>query len=290
MVNPVLIERDTMVSIGNAIRNKGGATTPLAPGQMPAAINNISGGSVEPCIVSANYLVGSLKASSDSTTMPHNNWDKVKDLIDYENASYLGSMFANREDLTIREVEEFLSHSMPNVYELTGMAYRATFIDSDIATHVFDLTLDSPNCVNYNSMFEDAIYMKHLKLTVPSHNVDFKMIYLCSGAQLKTIEIKGPGLNYLTSLANFSNANSFLETVTIGDDNTDYSKLTDTRNMLSGCSHLRILTIKGINVLPLASTNAVPSTISFIKVPAALVDTYKNATNWSTFANKISAI
>ena len=45
MVNPVLIERDTMTSIGNAIRNKGGATTPLAPGQMPAAINNISGGS-----------------------------------------------------------------------------------------------------------------------------------------------------------------------------------------------------------------------------------------------------
>ena len=285
MVNPVLIERDTMVSIGNAIRNKGGATTPLAPGQMPAAINSISGGSVEPCIISASYLVGNFQNDNG----PHNDWDKVKDLIDYENATCLTAIFAKRKDLTIREVEEFFSHSMPNVKNLENAVLNTNYIDSDIATHVFDLTLDSPNCTNYDTMFSGA-NIKHLKLTIPNHNRDFTMTYLCHNCYVTNLEIKGSGLNHLTSLAFLCNGSSFLKTATIGDDNTDYSKIQNTKSIFTACRSLKILTIKGINVLPLASGSSIPPNIQSIKVPAALVNTYKNATNWATFADKISAI
>lgn len=285
MKNPVLIERDTMTSIGNAIRNKGGATTPLKPGQMTTAINNISGG-VAPCIINGGYLAGHFS----SVDIPHNDWDKIKNLIDYENAYYLSYMFIRRKDLEARELEEFLSHSMPNINSLYGLISNAIFIDDDIVTHVFDLTLNSPNCASYSSLFGSS-NIRHLKLTIAEHNVDFSIQTLCSSCSvLQDLEIKGPGLSHVTSFNYLSSNNSDLQTVIIGDDNTDYSKVLTTIYMFVECFNLKTLTIKGINVLPLSSTDAIPSTIRSIKVPAALVNSYKTATNWSSFASKISAI
>ena len=42
-------------------------------------------------------------------------------------------------------------------------------------------------------------------------------------------------------------------------------------------------------VCTLSSTNAIPSSVTDIYVPEALVDSYKTATNWSSFADKIKA-
>ena len=42
-------------------------------------------------------------------------------------------------------------------------------------------------------------------------------------------------------------------------------------------------------VCTLSSTNAIPSSVTNIYVPASLVDSYKSATNWSSFASKIKA-
>ena len=81
-----------------------------------------------------------------------------------------------------------------------------------------------------------------------------------------------------------------MQTVTIGDDDTNYSKVSRTNNMFNGCSNLKTLTIKGVSILPLTAGNIIPSTIESIKVPAALVDSYKTATNWVVYADKISAI
>lgn len=291
MKNPVLIERDTMTSIGNAIRNKGGATTPLKPGQMPAAINSISGGGVAPCIITGTLLAGCPSEPTTTTpVVPHSDWDKVKNLIDYENAYYLAGMFSRRKDLEAREVEEFLSHSMPNVTNLSTMAYYANFIDDDIVTHVFDLTLDSPNCTAYANMFVSS-NIRHLKLTITEHNADFLMSTICNScAVLQNVEIKGPGLSHATSFNTLSGNCTYLQTATIGDDDTNYARVTTTLNMFSSCPSLKTLTIKGVNVLPLSSTASIPSTIESIKVPAALVNSYKTATNWSSFASKISAI
>ena len=177
---------------------------------------------------------------------------------------------------------------MPKLSRLPSMASYSLFSDSDIETHVVDLTLDSPNCVNYNQMFYNSgIY--RLKLTIAEHNADFSMVALGYGSTLRSIEIKGPGLNHLISLYQLCYNNTSLQTATIGDDNTDYSKLANTDRMFPD-TPIKTLTIKGINLFPLTSTASIPSSIQSIKVPAALVDTYKNATNWSTFASKISAI
>ena len=272
-------------AIGDAIRGKLAVENKYRIEDMPAAINSIST-SVEPCIINATHLV------SGSNSAPHNDWDKIKNLIDYENAYRLSSMFTSRKDLTIREVEEFLSHRMPNVVNLSSLASFATFIDSDITTHVFDLTLDSPNCTDYSDLFDRNSNIRHVKLTITEHNADFSIgsaFIECN--LLQDIEIKGPGLNHATTLSSLCTSCTNLKTATIGDDNTNYSKIKSTENIFKNCSNLKILTIKGVNVLPLSSAASIPSSIRSIKVPAALEYAYKHSTNWANFAeNKISAI
>lgn len=272
-------------AIGDAIRGKLAVKNKYRIEDMPAAINSISS-RVEPFIVN-----GVLLASSFSDSAPHNDWDKLNSLIDYENAYELTSMFSRRNDLTIRELEEFLSHRMPNIRNIRQLASYATFIDSDIETHIVDLTLDSPNCIDYSDLFGRNNSIRHLKLTITEHKADFSMGWAFIQCNLlQDIEIKGPGLNHAITLTSLCYECTNLKTATIGDDNTDYSKIGSTDSMFMGCSNLETLTIKGVNVLPLSSTESIPSTIQSIKVPAALVYTYKNATNWANFANKISAI
>ena len=57
------------------------------------------------------------------------------------------------------------------------------------------------------------------------------------------------------------------------------------------CSALTTLYIgtESDTVCTLSSTNAIPSSVTDIYVPDALVESYKTATNWSSFANKIKA-
>ena len=66
-------------------------------------------------------------------------------------------------------------------------------------------------------------------------------------------------------------------------------------NAFAECTKLTVLFIRSSSVATLAATNALPST-SFvvgngaIYVPAGLVSSYKSATNWSTFADRIYPI
>ena len=59
----------------------------------------------------------------------------------------------------------------------------------------------------------------------------------------------------------------------------------------SDCSELTTMYIgtESSTVCTLSNTNAIPSNITNIYVPAELVDSYKTATNWSSFADKIQS-
>lgn len=62
-----------------------------------------------------------------------------------------------------------------------------------------------------------------------------------------------------------------------------------------GCAALTTLVLRGASIASLGSTNAftnssIAAGTGYIYVPSALVDTYKAATNWSTYADQIRAI
>lgn len=77
----------------------------------------------------------------------------------------------------------------------------------------------------------------------------------------------------------------------------DYPAVTSIGNVaFMGCSNLTTLILRNTNnVCTLSNTNALNGTLiksgtGYIYVPAALVDSYKTATNWATYANQIRAI
>lgn len=76
----------------------------------------------------------------------------------------------------------------------------------------------------------------------------------------------------------------------------DFSAATSLENYsLAACSSLTALILRSSTVATLADIGAFVSTpiksgTGYIYVPAALVDSYKAADNWSTFANQFRAI
>ena len=63
------------------------------------------------------------------------------------------------------------------------------------------------------------------------------------------------------------------------------------KKAFEGCTVLTTMYIgtEETSVCSLSDTNAIPSSVTDIYVPKALVDSYKTATNWSSFADKIKA-
>lgn len=78
--------------------------------------------------------------------------------------------------------------------------------------------------------------------------------------------------------------------------NFDASNVTNTSFMFNGCSNLEKLIINNSTVFPNTNTNMLLSTPigadtgGYIYVPNNLVNAYKNATNWSRYANRIKGI
>ena len=63
------------------------------------------------------------------------------------------------------------------------------------------------------------------------------------------------------------------------------------QSAFNSCNKLTTMYIgtESDTVCTLSNTNAIPSSVTDIYVPEALVDSYKTATNWSNFASKIKA-
>lgn len=88
-------------------------------------------------------------------------------------------------------------------------------------------------------------------------------------------------------------------TVTRVDFYTDfkinYTEHNITTNTFYGCTALTTLILRGERVIALAATSIFTNTpiasgTGYIYVPSALVEDYKAATNWSTYADQIRAI
>lgn len=76
-----------------------------------------------------------------------------------------------------------------------------------------------------------------------------------------------------------------------GNDNMDIITLgsgikTIGSSVFYGCTGLKTLNIKATFPPSLGNTNSIPSNVTTINIPTGTLDAYKNATNWSNFANK----
>lgn len=113
-------------------------------------------------------------------------------------------------------------------------------------------------------------------------NVALQAFYMCQSLA----SVNTPNLSYLSDLV-FRDCKALKR--------LELNNCTNIGSMCFFMSGLTTLMLGAPNVCTLANTNAFQSTpiangTGYIYVPADLVDTYKSATNWSTYASQIKSI
>lgn len=130
-----------------------------------------------------------------------------------------------------------------------------------------------------DSAFRGSSNLKNVIIPDSVTNIKQIAFYSCTGLTSVTI---GNGVTSI-DISVFENCVA-LKCIIIPDS------VTRIRNFaFYGCSNLKIFVLFPETPLILDSTNAIPTTIQTIYVPQSLKETYKTATIWSSFADKIES-
>ena len=137
----------------------------------------------------------------------------------------------------------------------------------------------------------EAAFISGVSTTFPAtykNTVATKIKNICFNGYTKLISVEFPMVTGVGTQA-FQNCISLKK--------ADFSVLTSINILaFNVCRALEALIIRTNSVCTLAGTNAfannsgIAAGTGYVYVPSALVDSYKAATNWSTYANQIRAI
>ena len=260
----------SLTAVADAIREKTGKTATMTLSEMPTEIEGISGGgdtSVEDSLVT--------RAEMGYT---NNRVTKVGSYAFY-NYSLLTSanfpLVTSIGDYAFYRCSSLTSADFPQATSIGGYAfYRCSSLTS----------ADFPNVTRLGYQAFDSCY----KLTT----ADFPLATsIVGGAFYGCYELTTADFPLATSIADGAfNGCSKLTTA-------DFPLVTSIANgAFYGCSKLTAIVLRATStVCSLSSTNAFSSTpiesgTGYIYVPDALVDSYKAATNWSTYAAQIKPL
>ncbi len=193
------------------------------------------------------------------------------------------------------------NHRLDSLEDLLKLCKQPTdcsymFYNSSNLTSVDLSNLDTSNCTNFRNMFDRCTNLT----TVNLKNVDvskaqylIEMFSQCSS--LQSIDVSGFDTSNITHASNMFNGCSSLESIDLS--NWDASKITSNNNMFMGCSNLFKVVINREAVFPMSNTGMFQNTPIYndwqdgtIYVPDNMVETYKTATNWSAYADRIKPI
>lgn len=242
---------DKLSAIGNAIREKTGKEELLTLDAMPGEIRSIqSGGSADTSTIEEGFL---------NHTYPSGVYrnDQVEKIYDY----------------TFMENYNLTSVSLPNAKRCeTGSFYYCGNLEE----------IDLPNCEYIGSQsfaycgLKNVYLPKALSLTGSVFVRCEKLETICLPEATSSFQ---SALNYCISLWK-----------------CDFHKMTNIQKIFTGCASLTALILRkedGICSLT-ASSNLSGTPIAngtgYIYVPASLIEDYKVATNWATYANQFRAI
>lgn len=145
-----------------------------------------------------------------------------------------------------------------------------------------------PNCTTFNGRhtFYGATNLERVHLPNLTTMTDGTEIF----ARTKLTEVDLPNLTTVTSFAVFYSM-QYVEKINL----PKLGGTTIKASSFAACQTLTTLVLGGGELNPLDNTNAFGNTpiakgTGYIYVPDALVDSYKSATNWVTFADQIKPI
>lgn len=290
-MSKVLVNEENLTNIANAIREKNGTTTTYKPGDMATAIQTISSGGATP---EKGIVINEWDSNGYATDITVVGMGEIPnyylELYDY-NARHIlskattirlpnqltsigNSAFRNRHELTSLDIPDSITSIGNNAfYEcrylvITKLPSALVSIGSSSFYNCFNIALtELPS--GLTSIGDNAFSGCKLKITkIPDNVTTIGLRAFDSCKYIKTLELP-------KSL------------VSIGS------------NCFTRCSELATVILPNVEVVPELGSHAFGSQYfetpiyngtGYIYVPDDLVDSFKSATNWSTYADQIKPI
>lgn len=206
--------------------------------------------------------------------------------LDTKNITDMSYMFDNCQNLREIDISNF------NTDKITSISYM--FDNCMILKNIKLFKIDTQNLRQMMQMFRDCRQITQIDLS----NINVSNVIYTSGLFWNCYALEDVILPDF-SQANISDFSYFLyncHKITKFDiSNLNISAINRTSNMFDGCRALTTLIINNPNLLIMSSTNMLKNTpiasgTGYVYVPDDMVETYKNATNWSTYASQIKGI
>lgn len=280
MADLVLTEKENLVAIADAIREKAGTTDLLTLDEMPVAIANMSGGDT-------SMEDGLLARNIEEYTNDHA--ETVGAYAFYYFSALKNVSLPAATNIGEKAFEECRSLDIASFPSVTSIGSRAFYYCKGLDSAYFPAATIVNSSAFYSCSALESVYFPVL--------VDISSGGFTGCSMLKSADF--PLVTNIGSSA-FSNC-ARLHTA-------DFSRATNIgATAFSGCNSLTSLVLRGETLCALSNTSAFnncyhilgktnstynPSGAKdgYIYVPDALVDSYKAATNWSTYADQIKPL
>ena len=265
-----LIQGETLTGIADAIRGKTGGTDPVAVSDMAAQIEGIQAGGGGDDVLNALIDRSITEISSSSATSIGSNafsYCGALTMVDFPVATYIAN-HAFRDCIALTTVDFPVATSIGS-YAFSSCGALTT-VNFPVATSIGSYAFSSCG----------ALTTVNFPVATSIKNNAFSY---CSA--LTTVDFP-----VLTSIGD----NAFYSCGALTTVNFPVAKSIK-NNAFYSCGALKSLLLRGNNVCVLSSTSAFDSTpiasgTGYIYVPSALIEQYKTATNWSTYAANFRAL
>lgn len=253
----VFINEETLVNIGNAIREKTGKNNLIAPGFMPEEIRSIIGGG---------------GGDSDESKA------QLDAMIARTITEYSNSTLDKLGNYTFYQCSQLNSFNCPNLKSIGKYALAETGLT--------ELNFPLVETIGeYGLAGTGANGSQVVSINLPLlHTIDS----YCFRYNDKIVNITLPSLQNTTSTFRVFEDCKSLTRLDLGPIKQIYT------NWMAN-TNLTTLILRGSTVASLSNVNAFTNTpiqagTGYIYVPKDLIDSYKTATNWTTFASQFRAI
>ena len=276
MATKAIVSSDKLKAIANAIRSKTGKTEMLSLDDMPTEITAIETGgneNLETELTEQEVLIAELKTVLEGKSVGSGGSSIAESMINKTITEYSNNDLKIIGDYAFTNAKYFESIHTPNVEEIGIYAFSGCSVLT---------TMDFKKCKTvgergfYQCSIVQSLDMPLLE-SVGQHGFS-RML------KLKTINT--PSLKTIGTYG-FYVSSALLK--------ADFPQLAIIEANAFVSSKIEALIIRTPSVCALRNTNAFTSTAiasgtGYIYVPKLLIETYKSATNWSTYASQFRAI
>lgn len=215
----------------------------------------------------------------------------ISNIFDTSEVTNMSTMFYNCTNLTsivgLNKLNtsncRMMSSMFANLYDYTGKLDLSTFNTSNVAS--------------MDMMFQNSSFNEIDVSSFDTRSVTTMQQMFSNCTNLKSIDVSSFNTSVVNRMDGMFLGCTNLESIDISSFNTTSRLNTSlgTSGMFTNCSKLKKIIINNPNLFIMTGTDMLRNTpiasgTGYVYVPDNMVETYKTAKNWSTYANQIKGI